>query len=300
MTEQPAFDDARRAQVQAAVLDWGRVSGRHLAFRETTDPYRVLVAETMAQQTQVSRVEPAVEAFLAAFPIVEALAAAPAADVLRAWRGLGYNRRALNLWRAAGLIVERHGGAFPRDVAALESLPGVGPYTARAVAVHAFGARLAPVDTNVRRVLGRFTGRALASRELQACADALVPAEAAAWTNALMDIGATACRPGRPNCGSCPLAAWCATAAGSSPGPRARIARRAPAGSMPSFERTSRWLRGRILDRLRDAADHEWAAFDTPLGEHARDDVVAMLAVLAAEGLLERHATAPELARLPR
>jgi len=307
--EQPSSDDAGQIQVQEAVLGWGRAAGRRLRFRETTDPYRVLVAETMAQQTQVSRVEPAIESFLATFPTVEALAAASAGDVLRAWRGLGYNRRALNLWRAASVIVERHEGVFPRDPLALAGLPGVGPYTARAVAVHAFRARLAPVDTNVRRVLGRFAGRALEGRALQAYADAMVPAEAAAWTNALMDIGALACRPGRPICEACPLAPWCATAkagagepgALSAPRRRASARPRPPsAGQPPSFEQTRRWLRGRILDRLRDAPDGSWAAFEDPLGDHAHDDVVAMLGVLAAEGLLERHRTAPALARLPR
>jgi A/G-specific adenine glycosylase len=218
--------------------------------------------------------------------------------VLRAWRGLGYNRRALNLQRAAQAVVERHGAEFPRDLSALDALPGVGPYTARAVLVHAFGSRDAPVDTNVRRVLGRVRGGESAARDLQAFADSLVPDDAAAWTNALMDLGAMICRPATADCAACPLRGWCATAEAGGP------ARSVPANrgrsSGQSFERTSRWLRGRILDAARDASADGWAVFDAPLGEHAHGDVVAMLDVLASEGLLERHGSDATLARLPR
>lgn len=290
----PEIDESQRADVQQALLSWARAHGRRLPFRETNDPYAILVAETMAQQTQVSRVQPALDAFLGRFPTVTALATAPAADVLRAWRGLGYNRRALNLQRAAQAILERHDGRFPRDPDVLRTLPGVGPYTARAVAVHAFGHRGAPVDTNVRRVLRRLSGSDLDGRPLQTYADGFVPAEAAAWTNALMDLGAGTCGPARTDCRACPLARWCASAG------RALEARAVAQRPTPAFASTTRWLRGRILDRLRDAADDAWAVFDEPLGEHPRENVVAMLAVLAAEGLLERHGTASDRARLPR
>jgi A/G-specific adenine glycosylase len=283
--------------MHGALLDWAAVHGRRLAFRATTDPYRVLVAETMAQQTQVSRVEPGVAAFLAQFPTVESLARASTAAVLRAWRGLGYNRRALNLQRAAEAIVERHDGRLPRDLAALNALPGVGPYTARAIAVHAFGARDAPVDTNVRRVLSRVRGCDPAAGDLQAYANALVPDQAAAWTNALMDLGATVCRPAKPSCAACPLRAWCATADGGVPSPVRRGGTRA-AG--PPFEQTTRWLRGRILDAARDVTAEGWATFDGRLGRHDHADVLAMVGVMAAEGLLERHAVDVTLARLPR
>ena len=193
-------------ELQRALLDWADGHGRRLAFRATTDAYKALVAETMAQQTQVSRVEPAVAGFLARFPTVQSLAAAPVADVLRAWRGLGYNRRALNLQRAAQAVMEHHGGEFPRDLRALTALPGVGPYTARAIVVHAFGAREAAVDANIRRVLGRVRGGEPTVRELQAFAEALVPGDdPAAWTNALMDLGATVCRPARAACDDCPI-----------------------------------------------------------------------------------------------
>ena len=139
---------------RTAILAWYATEGRPLAFRATSDPYAVLVSELMAQQTQAERAAEAWTAWIARWPTAAALAAAPVADVLRAWAGLGYNRRALALHRAARVIVAEHAGRIPDDVEALERLPGVGPYTARAVAAIAFGRPVGAVDTNVRRVLG--------------------------------------------------------------------------------------------------------------------------------------------------
>ena len=155
---------------------------------------------------------------MARFPTVVTLAEAPVADVLRAWAGLGYNRRALALHRAARVIVEQHRGEVPSSVEALEALPGVGPYTARAVAAIAFGLPVGAVDTNVRRVLGRVAAggaEAFSGAAMQALADAVVPAgRAGAWTHALMDVGARVCRAARPVCTDCPADAWCRYAAG--------------------------------------------------------------------------------------
>ena len=145
-------------EARAAVLAWYDARGRTLPFRGQLDPYAILVSEVMAQQTQISRVSEQWATFMAAFPSVESLAEAPTADVLRAWRGLGYNRRALNLQRAARVIVSEHGGRVPSNLDELLRLPGVGPYTARAVAALAFGQAVGPVDTNVRRVLARLMG----------------------------------------------------------------------------------------------------------------------------------------------
>ena len=285
--------------LQDALLAWARTHGRQFAFRETADPYRVLVAETMAQQTQVARIVPALEAFLTRFPSVEALAEASVADVLVAWRGLGYNRRALNLQRAARAVVAEHGGRFPHETAALERLPGVGPYTARAIAVFAFGQRLGPVDTNVRRVLTRVAGRTMPARELQARSDELAAPDPRAWINALMDLGATVCKPARPDCPACPLTAWCLARGSQAPvGERRRRTTRP--GPPTPFSASTRWLRGRILDRVRDAAADDWATFDEALGSHPPAAVEAMLGVLAREGLLECHPTSAALARLPR
>jgi A/G-specific adenine glycosylase len=292
-------------RLRDAILAWYDASGRTLPFRASKDPYAVLVSEVMAQQTQISRVADAWKAFMAAFPTIRALAAASPADVLRAWRGMGYNRRALNLWRAARVIVEQHDGRLPSDVAALERLPGIGPYTARAVAAIAFGAAVGAVDTNVRRVLGRAVGGgdgALTANALQALADATVPADRPAdWTHALMDVGATFCRPVRPRCGACPARPWCRYAAskralgesdGSAPKPRGRA-------TAVAFADSSRWLRGRILDRLREAGDAGWATFGHAIGVHELEAVDVALTTLAEEGLLELDPRDPRRARLP-
>ena len=265
----------------------------------------------MAQQTQIARVGEAWREFTAVFPTIELLAAASPADVLRAWRGLGYNRRALNLWRAARIVVDDHGGRLPSDVEALERLPGIGPYTARAVAAIAFGAPVGAVDTNVRRVLGRSVmgaADALSPAALQRLADASVPTDRAAeWTHALMDVGATFCRTSRPECEPCPAREWCryASAAASEPAnqpdatahadgpPRVARERAAP------FSSTSRWLRGRILDRLREADGSDWHELAVPIGDHDRVAVTRALGLLAAGGLVERHPGSELRARLP-
>ncbi len=289
-----------------AILGWYDARGRSLPFRGTTDPYAVLVSEVMAQQTQISRVAPAWTAFMAMFPTIADLAAATSADVLRAWRGMGYNRRALNLLRTARVIVEDYGGRLPSDVATLQRLPGIGPYTARAVAAIAFRAPVGAVDTNVRRVLGRAIGGSLdafSASELQRVADAVVPAgRPADWTHAVMDVGATFCRTTRPLCGDCPAATACRYAALDSALDSAGTSPRRPGrrpGSTSPFTATSRWLRGRILDRLREADGAVWATFDEKIGVHDGAAVVEALKTLAGEGLLERHPTDPRLARLP-
>ena len=293
------LDDAAVARLQAAVLAWYDRQARTFEFRGIRDPYAILVSEVILQQTQASRGEPAWRAFLARFPTVEALAAASPADVLRQWSGLGYNRRALNLQRAARTIVERHGGRVPDDVGALEALPGVGPYTARAVAAIAFGRPVGPVDTNVRRVLGRVIaghgaardpGEPLPAARLQSLADAVVPAgRPADWTAALMDIGATLCRPARPDCDTCPLAGECRYAATPVvPAAGARTPRvRGVAEPAAPYETSTRWLRGRIMARLSAAPDDAWVTIEAPLGSHGPEAVAAALEGLRSEGLAE-------------
>ena len=286
-------------EFRAAILAWYDARARHLPFRASRDPWAILVSETMAQQTQISRVVEKWGLFMAAFPTAQALAAATPADVLRAWQGLGYNRRALNLWRAARTIVEEHGGRVPGEVADLERLPGVGPYTARAVAAIAFDRPVGAVDTNVRRVLGRVAGGAdgLAAAALQSIADALVPPDRpAAWTHAVMDVGATFCRPRRPDCDACPARAWCRYTAAPPPD-------RTPSGDprrpeLP-FQSTSRWLRGRILEQLRSASDGAWTTITVPLGTHGAEAIRAALAALASEGLVELDPADRKIARLP-
>jgi A/G-specific adenine glycosylase len=284
---EPAFPPEARV----AILDWYDASGRSFPFRGLRDPYAILVSEVMAQQTQISRVPAHWAAFIARFPTVQRLADAPTADVLRAWRGLGYNRRALNLQRAARTMVERHDGRVPSEVAELQRLPGIGPYTARAIAALAFGLPVGPMDTNVRRVLGRMTGADGAV--LQGVADAAVPPDRTAdWTHALMDLGATICRPARPRCPDCPAGPWCRSLLNGEP--RSRAARGV---AEPAFEATSRWLRGRILDRLRDVRDDGWSAVAGPIGGHDDAAVNAALATMAAEGLIELDGARARLAR---
>jgi A/G-specific adenine glycosylase len=291
------------AAAQAAILEWYDANGRSLPFRATRDPYAILVSEAMSQQTQAARAGEAWIRFMARFPTVQSLAGARPADVLRAWQGLGYNRRALALWRAARVIVEEHDGLVPSDVAALEALPGVGPYTARAVAAIAFGAPVGALDTNVRRVLGRVVlgdAAAVARPELQRLADSSVPRDRAAdWTHAVMDVGATICRPQRPGCEGCPAQAWCRYAASGATG--LPPASRRPRRREPAFPNTSRWLRGRILDRLRAAPDGVWVELEGPVGVHDADAVVAAAAAMSTEGLIELDVSHPPAfhARLP-
>jgi A/G-specific adenine glycosylase len=172
--------------VEATLLAWYAETGRDLPWRRTRDPYAILVSEVMLQQTQVARVVPRWDEWLARWPTVEALAAAPLADVIRVWQGLGYNRRAVNLHRAVRVVAER---GWPQD---LTELPGIGRYTADAVGLFAFGRPVLPVDVNIRRVLDRSRG-------------SFGPAAA----QALMDLGATVCLARVPRCGACPLADTC-------------------------------------------------------------------------------------------
>jgi len=286
------------ADARAALLAWYDAGGRSLAFRRSRDPYAILVSEVMAQQTQISRVIPAWEAFLGRFPTVAALAAASPADVIRAWRGMGYNRRALNLQRAAIAIVRDHRGRVPADVAALERLPGIGPYTARAVAAIAFGRPVGAVDTNVRRVLSRVLAigdDAAISVRIQAAADGRTGGEfGPVSAHALMDLGATICRPRGPRCEACPIAAWCASA-GRSPEPTRRVR---PNPAQIRFTATSRWLRGRILDQLRSAEPGGWTRLGGPIGIHDDASVSRALIGLEKDGLVELHPARDGRARL--
>jgi A/G-specific adenine glycosylase len=298
---------ARIAPLRRAVLAWYDGSGRTFPFRGVTDPWAILVSEAMAQQTQAARAGEAWASFIRAYPTPAALAAASPADVVRAWRGLGYNRRALALRAAAIAIVADHGGHVPDDIAALERLPGVGPYTARAVAALAFGRPVAAVDTNVRRVVGRLSGpsAAVSPPELQRLADALVdPVRPGDWTHALMDVGATVCRRARPDHAACPLEPWCRTArepaTGGEPVPAAAASRGARvAEERQAFPSTRRWLRGRVVDRLRDAPDGAWVRLEASIGDHDAGSVARALAGLERDGLLERHPDDPTRVRLP-
>jgi A/G-specific adenine glycosylase len=222
------------------LLTWYANHRRALPWRATKDPYALLVSEVMLQQTQASRVVPYFDAFLARFPTAEALAKAKPRDVLEAWSGLGYNRRALRL-QAAARAVARDG--WPDD---LTELPGVGPYTAAAVGSFAWDRDQAAVDTNARRVIERFDATTYTPAALSRRAAELLPAgRAADFNQAMMELGATVCRPRVPRCGDCPLRDGCATRADGGPVPAPRRRRGAE-----RFEDSDRWARGRIVAAL--------------------------------------------------
>ena len=199
------------ASFRAALLDWYDREGRDLPWRSTSDPYAILVSEIMAQQTRVETVVPYYHRWLERFPTVEALARAPEDDVLKAWEGLGYYSRARNLHRAAKMVREVNDGRLPDTVAGLRTLPGVGPYTAGAVASIAFSRASPAVDGNVRRVHARLVDRPTASAtEVERwAADVVDPSRPGDFNQALMELGATACTPRRPSCETCPVSTWC-------------------------------------------------------------------------------------------
>jgi A/G-specific adenine glycosylase len=238
--------------LQLAVLSWGERERRDLPWRRTRDPWAILVSEVMLQQTQVARVIPRYHAFLARFPTVVACAGATVGEVLEEWAGLGYNGRAVRLHAAACMVMQECGGSLPRTTRELERLPGVGRYTARAVVAFAFEADAAVVDTNVARVLARLAGRSLTGREVHAAADAVLPpGEAWAWNQALLDLGATRCRPSLPDCDRCPLAPACQWHARRRRKPDPAAGSAGVSRGQSRFDGSDRQGRGRLVAALR-------------------------------------------------
>jgi A/G-specific adenine glycosylase len=262
-----------------ALLAWYGTNHRDLPWRHTRDPYRILVSEVMLQQTQVERVVPIYERFVERFPTVHDLAAASLADAVAAWSGLGYNARARRLRDAARIIVAE---GWP-DPESLERLPGVGPYTAAAVGSFAFGADSLVIDTNVKRVIGRWRGKLVDGAVLR---DAVVEeafGDAADWNQAVMELGATVCRP-RPACDRCPVTRWCADPTVYEP----------PA-KQSQFEGSDRQVRGAVIRALGpNLLTIERLSSDTgfSLGR-----VRSAVASLANEGMVE---SGPKGARIAR
>ncbi|MDH4230116.1 MAG: A/G-specific adenine glycosylase [Nitrospirota bacterium] len=211
-------------EISVALLAWYRVHRRDLPWRRSSDPYAIWVSEVMLQQTRVETVIPYWQRFLARFPDVVALAAAPLDDVLKLWEGLGYYSRARNLHRAAGVVVAEHGGCLPDTVAGLRTLPGIGPYMAGAVASIAFGRAEPLLDGNVERVLCRLFAIGEPARQpetrrhLWRVAADLVPAEASGdFNQSMMELGATVCFPREPRCVTCPVSHLCLARSGGEP-----------------------------------------------------------------------------------
>ena len=246
----PAHEHARGDAVAPALLAWYEAHARDLPWRvppgsgAAPDPYRVWLSEVMLQQTTVAAAKPYFARFTARWPTVAALAAADEADLMAAWAGLGYYARARNLIACARVVASDHGGRFPDDEVALRALPGLGAYTAAAVAAIAFGRRAVVVDANVERVVARLfaleTPLPAARPELRRLADQLTPAARAGdFAQAMMDLGATLCTPRGPRCLACPIATTCAGRASGEPG---RFPAKAAKKAKPARQGVAWWI----------------------------------------------------------
>ncbi len=262
-SETATLDSILIGAIQHALLEWYALHGRDLPWRHTTDPYHILVAEVMLQQTQVERVLPKYREFLAAFPTITDLASAPRAEIIRRWSPLGYNRRAVRLHEIARQVVEQHGGSFPNSVAEMLKLKGVGAYTAGAIACFAFRQPVTFLDTNIRRVLGRALGgipypAPEHDRMVFPLVEAALPEKTAyQWHQALMDLGAAVCVRQRPRCLLCPLREHCKARTAlanetSSESARMVAEKPPPYRAQPKFAGSTRYYRGRIVAALRE------------------------------------------------
>ena len=259
LPHEPPLPVERIKAVRAGLLGWFAANARDLPWRRTRDPYAILVSEVMLQQTQVDRVIPYYERWLEQFPDVTALAYAPTADVITAWAGLGYNRRAVNLQRTARFVVEERNGVFPRDIAELLTLPGIGPYTSGAIAAFAFEQDAAFIDTNMRRVLHRVAfgpdvpDQLRHDREVIPVARQFVPpGQGWTWNQALIEFGALQCTARKPACLICPLQTHCASYPAIL-GALATVPKGSRKASEAPFAGSNRYYRGRIIDLLRTA-----------------------------------------------
>lgn len=228
----------------------------------------------MLQQTQVDRVIPKFVLFMEKWPTVQDLARSDTSALLGLWSGLGYNSRALRLRAAAEMIAS---SGWPTSIGGLEGLPGVGPYTARAIASIAFDADVAAIDTNLRRVLSRWAGSALDGRELETCAHENLGSPAGTWNQAVMDLGATTCRPRDPLCDQCPVSEWCTDPMVYAPPPRQK-----------RFSGSNRELRGALVKANLDGSD----LIDTGVAlGRTHEEVIATIDTLTNDGLLPTAST---------
>jgi A/G-specific adenine glycosylase len=206
-------DNRKRSQLRRLILSWYRKHARAFPWRSTKNPYRILLSEVMLQQTQTARVNRIYPRFLNQFPGFEELARARISTLIRAWRGMGYNGRVLRLHRAAQIVRDRYKGKLPDDIQDLMALPGIGNYTARAIACFAFGQVVPVVDTNVTRVFSRIFPRDRSAKDAWQLARSILPERNAyEWNQALMELGATVCTARAPRCDDCPIRKLCPSA----------------------------------------------------------------------------------------
>lgn len=252
-SEPPWIEEKWAAGVQQSLLNWWPGNTRNLPWRELRDPWPVLVSEVMSQQTQVERVIPRWVAFLERFPTAAEASSAPLSEILGLWSGLGYNSRGKRLQDAAKAIERLHGGRVPERLEDLVALPGIGPYTARAVQAFAYELDVGVVDTNVGRVLARLFGRSLNAKDAQLAATELVPVgQGWRWNQALLDLGSMVCRKSRPHCADCPLRLHC-TFAQSTEMADPALGSFAVSKPQAAFEGSNRQGRGRLMKALLDA-----------------------------------------------
>ncbi len=277
---------SRHDRIAVALLKWGSDTLRDLPWRRTRNPWHVLVSEVMLQQTSVARVLPKFEAFIDAFPTPHALAEASLGDALQLWSGLGYPRRCRNLQEAAKVIVRDFNGTFPHTLEELQSLPGIGQYTSRAILAFAFEEDVAVVDTNVSRVLSRLEGRVLKARELQDMANSFVPKDLGwEWNQVMMDFGARHCTLRSPQCETCPVQKLCAWhGEGDDPAPLSSGASKPQA----RFEGSDRQARGRALKAAGEGIGQTHQLVNAMGLQDDPQRAHLLLDALVAEGLLVR------------
>lgn len=292
----PSLKDTTR--IRTLLLGWYRKTARDFPWRvANVDPYIVFVSEIMLQQTQAARVAELLPPFLERFPDFSALAQASNASVITAWRGLGYNNRAIRLRDAARNVVEQHQGTLPRDEELLRTLPGIGPYASAAISTFAFNTYTVVIDVNIRRVYSRLhskqpdTSAILSDREIKAIGETLIPKRnAAEWHHAVMDLGATICKARSTACGSCPLNKVCPsqglTAVADAPSPLTRKQQREP---MFRGEPRRLW-RGRIVQALREHQHFRTPALVDlvfgPVTPEERQSIEDMMSALQRDGII--------------
>lgn len=271
------------------LLRWSETELRDLPWRRTRDPWAVLVSEVMLQQTQVARVIERYGEFLEIFPTPASCSQQPVSGVIKLWDGLGFNRRAVNLWKAAAVIARRQDQAMPTSLVDLLDLPGVGPYTARAIQAFAFEHDVGVVDTNVGRLLARWTGQRLTPSQAQSLATALVPpGQGWRWNQTLFDFAVAVCTKRQPACDGCSIASHCAwRGRGDDP---ATISA-GVSGKQSTFEGSERQVRGRIVAALRQGAIEASELVDLGRPHDGPDDIAGFVDDLVREGLAVRVGT---------